>query len=184
MHRDSLFNNSKSTMNISESILSLFCFFRIWHMVCSLETRQASLHRICTVRHVRIAWQCVLPPAVFYFRYALIYTVWNAVLLDALNLCTDRLSRELCVCLSWSSIAAAVKCTCIFEYFYMKLMYTQSVMFSEQDKTSDISKQICALVWMQPVKAATVYDLISNNQTPIMLRKKRKTHNYLYKKLK
>ncbi len=28
----------------------------------------------------------------------------------------------------------------IFEYFYTKLMYTQSVMFSERGKTSDISK--------------------------------------------
>ncbi len=137
MHRDSLFNKT-------ESILSLFLFFsRIWH-VCALETRRASLHRICAVRHVHIAWQCVLPPAVFYFRYALIYTVWNAVILDARNSHTDRLSHALCVCLSWSSIVAVVKCTLmhesIFEYFYTKLMYTQSVMFSEQDKTSDISK--------------------------------------------
>ncbi len=87
---------------------------RIWH-VCALETRRASLHRICAVRHVHIAWQCVRPPSVFYFRYAFIYTVWNAVLLDAWNSRTDRLSRALCVCLSWSSIAAAVKCTCVFE---------------------------------------------------------------------
>ncbi len=91
-------------------------------------------------QNLRIAWQCVLPPAVFYFRYAFIYTVWNAVLLDAKNSHTDRLSPALCDCLSWSSIAAAVKCTCIFEYFYTKLIYTQWVMFSEQDKTSDISK--------------------------------------------
>ncbi len=33
--------------------------------VCALETRRASLHRICAVSHVCIAWQCVLPPAVF-----------------------------------------------------------------------------------------------------------------------
>ncbi len=43
-------------------------------------------------------------------------------------------------------------------------------MFSEQDKTSDMWKQICALVWMQPIKAATVYDVISNNQIAIILR--------------
>ncbi len=49
----------------------------------------------------------------FYFRYVFISTVWNAVLLDARTSRTDRLSRALCVCLSWSSIAAAVKCTCI-----------------------------------------------------------------------
>ncbi len=41
---------------------------------------------------------------------------------------------------------------------------TQSVMFSEQDRTSDISKWICVLVWMQPVKPATVNDLISNSR--------------------
>ncbi len=129
MHRDSLFNDSKL----------FFIFFCIWH-TCTLETRRASLHIICTVGHVHIAWQCVLPPAMFYFRYALIYTVWNAVLLDARNSCTDRLSRALCVCLSVLKLAAAGKCTCIFEYFYLKLMCTQSVLFSEQDKTSDIWK--------------------------------------------
>ncbi len=73
---------------------------------------------------------CAFTRRVF-FRYAFIYAVWNAVLLDARNSRTNRLSRVLCVCLSWSSIAAAVKCTCI-------LMYTQSVMFSEQDKRSDM----------------------------------------------
>ncbi len=42
--RDSLFNDSE-----------LVVFFpRIWHM-CTLETRQASLHRIYAVRHVHIA---------------------------------------------------------------------------------------------------------------------------------
>ncbi len=46
-------------------------FFPPAYGTCALETRRASLHRICVVRHVHIAWQCVLPPAVFYFRYAL-----------------------------------------------------------------------------------------------------------------
>ncbi len=51
----------------------IFIFFsRIWH-VCTLQTRWASLHRICSVRHVRIALQCVLSPAVFYFRYTFMY---------------------------------------------------------------------------------------------------------------
>ncbi len=126
MHRDSLFNDS-------ESILSLF-FSRIWH-VCALETiAAASLHRICAVSETRVhcLTVCAFTRRVF-FRYAFIYAVWNAVLLDARNSRTNRLSRALCVCLSWSSIAAAVKCTCI-------LMYTQSVMFSEQDKRSDMWK--------------------------------------------
>ncbi len=55
--------------------------------------------------------------------------------LDAWNLHTDRLSRALCFVLK---LAAAVKCTCIFQYFYMKLMINNKQ--SEQDKTSDISK--------------------------------------------
>ncbi len=87
---------------------------------------------------------CVLPPAVFYFRYAFIYAVWNAVLLDVRNSRTDRLSHVLCVVVL--KLAAEVKCTCIFEYFYTKLMYTQSVMFSEQDKASDIEIDLCISV--------------------------------------
>ncbi len=39
-----------------------------------------------------VANQCVLPLTVFYFRYAFIYTVWNAVLLDARNSRTNILS--------------------------------------------------------------------------------------------
>ncbi len=104
------------------------CFVIFAYCTCVLETWRASLHRICAVRHMHIAWQCVLPPAVFYFRYA-----FSTITVDAWNSRTDRLSRALCVCLSWSSTVAAVKCTCIFKYFYTKLMY---VMFSVQDKTS------------------------------------------------
>ncbi len=89
MHRDSLFNDSESIINISESILSLFFSPRIWH-VCTLETiATASLHRICAVRRVPIAGQCVLPPAVisaFYFRYAFISAVWNAVRIRCMKL--------------------------------------------------------------------------------------------------
>ncbi len=92
MHRDSLFNDSESILNISESILSLF-FPRIRH-VCTLETiAAASLHRICAVRHVCIAGQCVLPPTVismFYFRNAFIYAVWNAVHIRYTKLAWNR----------------------------------------------------------------------------------------------
>ncbi len=53
---------------LSSTILNRFwAWFVSPHIpVCVLETRRASLHRICAVRHVRIAWQCVLLPAVFY----------------------------------------------------------------------------------------------------------------------
>ncbi len=66
------------------------------------ETRAHCLTLCASTRHVLL--QICL-------RYALIYSVWNAVLLDARNSHTDRLSRELCVCLSCSSIEASVKCT-------------------------------------------------------------------------
>ncbi len=127
MHRDSLFQWFWIFQNRFGA-----CFVIFAYCTCVLETRRASLHRICAVRHMHIAWQCVLPPAVFYFRYA-----FSTITVDAWNSRTDRLSRALCVCLSWSSTVAAVKCTCIFKYFYTKLMY---VMFSVQDKTSVISK--------------------------------------------
>ncbi len=117
MHRDSLCNDSESILNISESILSLFFFPRIWH-VCTLETiATASLHRICAVRRVPIAGQCVLPPAVisaFYFRYAFISAVWNAVRIRCMKLAYwQTFTCVLCIVLK-----LAVKCSCISEYFY------------------------------------------------------------------
>ncbi len=42
-------------------------------------------------------------------------------------------------------------------------------MSSEQDKTSDMSKQICALVLIKPIKPAAVYDVISTLQTMLFL---------------
>ncbi len=115
------------------------CFFScIWH-VCTRDAAGFIAQNLRCETRAHCLTVCASTRRV-YFRYAFIYTVWNAVLLDAQNSRTDRLWRALCVCLSWSSIAAAVKCCCIFEYFYTKLMYTQSVMFSEQDKASDISK--------------------------------------------
>ncbi len=151
-------------------------FSCIWH-VCALETIAAGFiaqnmrcetHAYCLTAHP------LAVILVFYFRYAFISAVWNAVHIRCMKL-TYWQTFKCTLCLFVLKLAAAVKCTCISEYFYdSKLMCKQSVMFLEQDKTSDMLKQICALVWMQPIKAATVYDLISNNQMD-----KRKTHNYV-----
>ncbi len=99
----------------------------------------------CETRH--IAWQCVLPPAVFYFRYAFISAVWNAVLLDARNSHTDRLSCALCVCLSWSSIAAAVKCHLHFRILLYKIdVHTVSYVFRAGQNIWYIEIDLCISV--------------------------------------
>ncbi len=111
---------------LSSTILNLLWiflfFYRIWQ-VCTLETRWASLHRICSVRHVRIAWQCVLSPAVFYFRYTFIYAVWNAVLLDAWNMKFVFVCPEARLWLRLNALA--------FSNTFIWNWCTQSVMFSE-----------------------------------------------------
>ncbi len=48
-------------------------------------------------------------------------------------------------------------------------------MFSEQEKSS-VETDLCISV--NAANAATVFDAISNNQTKIMLSKKRITYNY------
>ncbi len=82
--------------------------------------------------------------------------------LDAPNSHTDRLSRALCVCLSRSS---RLRLNALALLLWYEINHK-----TEQDETSDMWKYICALLWMQSIKAASGYDLISNNQMANMLR--------------
>ncbi len=87
-------------LRIMDSELGFFP--HIWH-VCALETIAAGF----TAQNMPLwdAWQYVLPPAVisvFYFRYAFISAVWNAVCIRCTKL-TYWQTFTCALCLSWSS---------------------------------------------------------------------------------
>ncbi len=79
--------------------------------------------------------------------------------------CTERLSRALCVCSSWSALA--------FSNTFIRnwcRLHTVSYVFRAGQNIWFIELDLC----IKFIKAAAVYDIISNNQMAIMRRKTEK----------